>query len=184
MWLNLKLKLIQTDDGYSPEHSKGGKWVVVQLKAGYTANTFPPAEGQRVSENFYKFITSLTQKNAPIGGIYRIVENDTGTPDDLYKIGPAAMRDSGLKVWSYERDSKRLFLQTISTSTGTPQSGNKNTVETDADVALNDVIPITNGFVRNGSSGGYGTGDVLRLSPERKPFAAKGRIYWESGRYF
>ena len=55
MWLNKKLRLIQTEAGNAPD-SAGEKWVVVQLKAGYTAKTFPLAEGQRVSENFYKFI--------------------------------------------------------------------------------------------------------------------------------
>lgn len=181
MWLNLKLRLIQTDDGYSPEHSKGGKWVVVQLKAGYTANSFPPAEGQRVSENFYKFISSLSETGDPIG-IYRIVANETGKPDTSYWIGNFAPPE--LKVWRYERTTKRLFFGAIETFTGTSSTQNSTRVETNFDLILEEAIPITNGFVLNDSSKSYGKGEVLIKSWTDKPFRAKGKIYWESGRYF
>ena len=172
MWLNKKLRLIQAVAGNAPGHSTGEQWVVVQLKAGYTAKTFPPAEGQRVSENFYKFIASLPSD--PVG-IYRIVGNETLKPDTSYQIGHDVAAD--LKVWRYERATQRLFFGGIGTTSGTPETEGKNTVDTTSYLVLNDAIPMTNGFVP--MSGGYGTGDVLIHSWTEKPFKGAGKIYWE-----
>ena len=175
MWLNKKLRLIQTEAGQTPGDSTGAngeKWVVVQLKAGYTAKTFPPAEGQMVSVNFYKFIASLSTD--PVG-IYQIVGNETSMPDTTYMIGNTAPPE--LKVWRYERATQRLFFGTIGTFTGTPQTQNQTTIDTNFDLVLNDATPVTNGFVHIGRA--YGTGDVLTKSWTEKPFKAKGKIFWE-----
>jgi len=174
MWLNRKLRLIQTGGGFAPG-SIDDKWVEVQLKAGYTAKTFPPAEGQKVSENFYKFIASLP--NDPVG-IYRIVQNETGVYDNSYIIGNTTPPES--KIWRYERETKRLFFGSLGTYTGTPQSGNKNTVETNFDCVLENALPSVNGFAPIGASNGYGLGEVLTKSWTEKPFKAKGKIYWET----
>lgn len=173
MWLNKKLRLIHTEGGHAPG-SMDDKWVAVQLKAGYSAKTFPPAEGQMVSVNFYKFIASTP--NDPIG-IYRIVANDTGKPDDSYIIGNYAPPE--LKIWRYERATQRLFFGTMATFTGTQQTQNQNTIETNFDLVLEDATPTTNGFAFNG--GGYGKGKVLTKSWTEKPFKTKGEtIYWET----
>lgn len=172
MWLRKKLRLIQTEAGHTPGQSTGEKWVVVQIKAGYSSKTFPPAEGQKVSENFYKFIASIP--NDPVG-IYRIVGNDTLGTDNTYIVGNTAPPE--LKIWRYEGATQRLFFGTMATFTGTQQTQNKNTVVTTFDLVLDDITPATDGFTLNGGS--YGKGEVLVKSWTDKPFKTTGKIFWE-----
>jgi hypothetical protein len=166
MWLNKKLRIIQDE-----------KWVVVMLKPGYRAGTFPNA----AMVNFYKFIASLTTD--PVG-IYAIEKTQTGIYDDSYLIGNTAPPEK--KIWKYERDTQRLFFATLGTYTGTTKSQNQVTDEIEYDLVLENVIATTNGFVvHNGDSGGYGVGEVLRKSWTEKPFKEKGKnLRWESGPFF
>lgn len=171
MWLSRKLKLIQPEAGYTPGGSKDEKWVIISLKAGYKAKTFPSSS----MENFYKFTASLT--NDPVG-IYKIEYNQTFMPDDTYIIGEVAPPEK--KIWKYERNTQQLFFGTMVTMSGTPQTQNKATDEINYDLVLKNVIAITNGFALNSGNGQYSTGNVLRKSWTEKPFKEKGIMYWES----
>lgn len=166
MWLNKKLRIIQDE-----------KWVVVKLKLGYAAATFPMSS----TENFYKFIASL--KTDPIG-IYKIEITETGMPNTTYVIGETA--DPNKKIWKYDREQQQLFFATLVTFSGTPETKNKITDEIHYDLVLEKAIATTNGFtVYDGDSGVYGPGEVLNKSYNDSPFKYKGKnLRWESGYIF